>query len=116
MKIVKALIRGKGACLSLECVIAQSMLQRMVGLLKHKSLPEEASLLIVPCNSIHTYFMRFAIDAVFLDRECRVLDIAEALPPSKLRFGKRGCHSVLELPAGRARRVGLDLGDQIEFL
>lgn len=59
--------------------------------------------------------MRFAIDAVFLDRELRVVKIAAALPPFRTSFGGKGAHSVLELPAGRAERMGLEVGDVLEF-
>lgn len=59
--------------------------------------------------------MRFAIDAVFLDRELRVVKIAEAMPPFRTSLGGKGAHSVLELPEGRAERVGLEVGDVVEF-
>jgi uncharacterized membrane protein (UPF0127 family) len=55
------------------------------------------------------FFMRFPIDAVFLDRELRVVGIAESLRPWRVA-GRRGARSVLELPAREARRCGLQAG------
>lgn len=89
------------------------MLSRVVGLLRHKSLAEDAALLIVPCNSIHTWFMRFDIDAVFLTREMEVVSIFPDLPPWKVAWGGKGAFSVIELPAGRAGRAGLKTGDRL---
>ena len=67
-------------------------------------------ILLRPASSIHMWFMRFAIDAVFLDRESRVLRVAEHLKPWRLA-GCRGANAVVELPAGECERVGLAPGD-----
>jgi uncharacterized membrane protein (UPF0127 family) len=60
-------------------------------------------------------FMRFAIDAVFLDRAGRVVRIAAALPPWHLATAARGARDVLELPAGTAARTGTQAGDELVF-
>jgi uncharacterized membrane protein (UPF0127 family) len=84
----------------------------MKGLLGRSELPEEEGILLRPCSSIHMFFMRFPIDAVFLDRDLRVLRVAAELAPWRLA-GKRGAKMVLELPAGRCERVGLREGDRV---
>jgi hypothetical protein len=56
-------------------------------------------MLLVPCEGIHTFGMKFPIDVVFLDREYRVIKTAESVPPRRIRFCLRA-HSTLELPAG----------------
>src|SRR5712692_10226671 len=70
-----------------RCVVAETPLQRMKGLLGRSGLAEDEGLLLRPASSIHTWFMRFPIDAVFLDRELTVVGIAEALRP--WRFAAR---------------------------
>jgi uncharacterized protein len=66
-------------------------------------------MLLRPASSIHTAFMRFAIDAVFLDREDRVLKVAAELSPWRMAACK-GARAVLEVPAGEAERRGLRPG------
>lgn len=87
---------------------ADRFLPRFRGLMFKKSLEQNAGLLLVPCSSIHMFFMRFAIDAVYLDRSFRVLGKQTVSP---WRIGKlfKGTYAVLELPAGKA--AGIQLGD-----
>jgi hypothetical protein len=91
---------------------AHSMSERMVGLLRTPSLEPGDGLWIEHAASIHMFFMRFPIDAVFLDRELRVLRVATDLKPWRLA-SKRGAKAVLELPAGRCERAGVSEGDQL---
>jgi uncharacterized protein len=84
----------------------------MRGLLGRKSLPSGQGILLRPASSVHTAFMRFAIDAVFLDRELRVLKVAADLRPWRTA-ARRKAHAVLELPAGEAARRGLEPGDRL---
>ncbi len=78
-----------------------------------RTLEEDEGLLIEPCSSIHTIFMRFAIDVVFLDKERRVVKVA-TVPPFRAALG-RGGQAVLELPAGTAERNGLKVGDALSL-
>jgi uncharacterized membrane protein (UPF0127 family) len=82
---------------------------RLRGLLGRNGLPPGEGLLLKPAGSIHTAFMRFAIDAVFLDRGNTVVKVASALRPWRTA-ACRGARSVLELPAGEASRRGLRPG------
>jgi uncharacterized membrane protein (UPF0127 family) len=86
----------------------------MRGLLGRRGLPPGEGLLLHPAGSIHTFFMRFVIDAVFLDREQRVVRIASHLRPWRTAAGKDS-RSVLELAAGEAARLGLAAGDVLRF-
>lgn len=61
------------------------------------------------------FFMRFAIDAVFIDREKRVVRVAADLPPWRFAAMARGARDVLELPAGTAARAGTQAGDELVF-
>jgi uncharacterized membrane protein (UPF0127 family) len=96
-------------------VEARTGWSRMVGLLAHASLPVGEGLLLAPAWSIHTWFMRFPIDVVFLDREHRVLRVFPALPAWRLVSGTRAAHTVLEFGAGTLARTPLAPGDQVTF-
>jgi len=65
------------------------------------------------CSTIHTCFVRFPIDVVYLDEDMRVLKIAHSLRPWRFSHGGRGARSVLELPEGTCRRRGLQEGDRL---
>jgi uncharacterized protein len=97
-----------------ECLVAATPFARLRGLLGRKSLPSGEGILLRPAASIHTFFMRFAIDVVFLDEELRVVGITADMGPWRAA-GKRGAKAVLELPAGECARRGLEVGDQIRF-
>src|SRR5947207_13374897 len=98
---------GRAVCE--RCVLADSPLTRMRGLLGRRALPSGEGLLLQPAGSIHTAFMRFPIDAVFLDGERRVVRIAADVRPWRTAAARRS-RAVLELAAGEAARVGLEPG------
>jgi uncharacterized membrane protein (UPF0127 family) len=95
-----------------EATLADDPLARMKGLLGQKSLSADEGLLLRPASSVHTAFMRFPIDAVFLDRELRVLRVAADLKPWRVA-GCRGARAVLELSSGASERRGVRPGDRI---
>ena len=84
----------------------------MRGLLGRAELPSDEGLLLRPAGSVHTFFMRFPIDVVFLDREDVVVGIEPALQPWRTA-GRRGARSVVELAAGECERRGLAGGDRV---
>ena len=92
-----------------RCTLARDPYSRMRGLLGRGGLAEGEGLLLQPAGSIHTFFMRFAIDAVFLDAERRIVRIASDVRPWRTAAAKRS-RAVLELAAGEAARVGLQPG------
>lgn len=93
-----------------QCLVADTPFARMKGLLGRKELGAGEGLLIRRTWSIHTLFMRFPIDAVFLDRDMRVLSMRTNLKPWRAA-AHRGAKSVLELPAGECDRRGTGVGD-----
>jgi uncharacterized protein len=92
--------------------IADRPLRRMKGLLGRKSMERGEALLLRPAPAIHTAFMRFAIDAVFLDRSLVVRKVVHRLRPWRMAFGL-GSHAVLELSAGEAARHGVARGERL---
>ena len=106
------LARPDGRVVVEHCLVAARPLRRMRGLLGRRSLPVGEGILLRPAASIHTFFMRFSIDAVFLDREQVVVGIERDLRPWRAAARKRA-HSVLELAAGECEWRGLREGDAL---
>jgi uncharacterized membrane protein (UPF0127 family) len=86
----------------------------MRGLLGRAGLERGEGILLRPASSVHMWFMRFPIDAVFLRRDGQVLRIAPNLEPWRTA-GCWGARAVVELPAGECERVGLRVGDRLEL-
>jgi uncharacterized membrane protein (UPF0127 family) len=80
--------------------IARSSWSRFVGLMGRGELPVGGGLWIEPCNSIHMFFMRFAIDVLFLDRAGRVKRVMLRLRPWRVSPIVFGARTTVELPAG----------------
>jgi uncharacterized protein len=92
-----------------RCTVADGPLTRLRGLMGRRELPAGDGLLLRPTPSIHTWFMRFPIDAVFLDARLQVLAVREGMPAWRAA-GRRGARAVLELAAGEASRRGIEPG------
>lgn len=95
-----------------SCVVADSPLLRLRGLLGRPELTDGEGLLLRPSGSIHTWFMRFPIDAVFLNRDLEVVHIAAGIGPWRMARGRKA-RAVLELAAGQAVRRGIEVGDRL---
>lgn len=98
--------------------VADSFFSRAKGLLGERELPSGRALWIkgsrlVDCNSIHTWFMRFAIDAVFVDKGLVVRAVYQDLRPWRMTWPVMGAQSVFELPAGTLRKAPVEIGDQL---
>ncbi len=85
------------------------------GLLGRGSLPPGEGLFIAPCNSIHSFFMQFRFDAVFVDREWRVVHLIKGMPAFRVSRIVRRAHGVVELPEGMIEATGTGLGDDLSF-
>ena len=92
--------------------LADTSSKRRVGLLRHERLESGTGLWIVPCESVHTFFMKFPIDLVYVDRKKRVKKVRHAVPPWRLSACLTA-HSVLELPAGTVEKTGTRPGDEL---
>jgi len=111
---LKVTLARTGSTVVSKCFEAKTMRTRLVGLLGHDKLNADEALLLMPCNHVHTWFMRFPIDAVFLNRDDEIVGIDELAPwkLSRLHWKSR---KVLELPAGTAQKLSLRPGDRLEF-
>ena len=92
--------------------LADTSETRRVGLLKHERLEPGSGLWIVPCESVHTFFMKFPIDLVYLDKQRKVRKVRHAVPAWRLSACLTA-HSILEVPAGTAEKSGTLPGDEL---
>ena len=92
--------------------VANTSATRRTGLLKHERLDRGQGLLIVPCASVHTFFMKFPIDLVYIDKKRKVRKVRNAVPAWRMSACLTA-HSVIELPAGTVQRTGTKAGDQL---
>ena len=106
--------REDGRVVADSVVVADSTLRRLRGLLGKRDLPSGHGVLLRPAWSIHTAFMRFPIDVVFLDADQVVVKIVPSLPSFKTA-SCRGAREVVELRAGECERRGLSLGDRVAW-
>jgi len=97
-----------------RCRIADGFFSRLRGLLGRRGLEPGEGLLLSPSSSVHTLFMRFPIDVVFLDRGLRVVGVSAEVRPWRLT-GRRGARHVLELAAGQARARRICAGERLTF-
>ena len=105
---------GEKVILAREVALADSFFTRAKGLLGRSFLPPDKGLLIRPCNSIHTFFMQFAIDVIFLSKTAEVIKIWRNLPAGRLLWPNWSTYQVLELaahviPADLPAKARLDL-------
>jgi uncharacterized protein len=88
---------------------------RMIGLLGRAGLDEGDGLVIEPCDTIHTWFMRFPIDVLFVDRQGLVVNAVRELGPFRFASGRPAATTTIELPAGTLKRVGVHQGVRVRM-
>ena len=97
MKIINT---TKNVILADNVVVAQTTVSRLKGLLFYKEFRNREALIIKPCNSIHTFFMRFPIDVIFVGSNDKILKIHQGIKPFKVTPVYFKSKFVIELPAG----------------
>ena len=105
----------RGTVLATRLEAAHTGPTRRRGLLGRDGLERGEGLWIAPCESVHTFFMRFPIDLVYLDRERRIKKARSAVGPWRLS-ACLSAHSILELPAGTIRETQTERGDTLEIV
>lgn len=96
--------------------VASSAIDRTVGLLRTPEVNSGEGLWIERSPSIHMFFMPYAIDAVFVDKEGRVTKVVPNLKPWRVVWWARGARDCLELRAGAAAESGTQAGDELRLL
>jgi uncharacterized membrane protein (UPF0127 family) len=111
---IQRVVRADGSAVCDECFVADTVLTRMRGLLGRPPLRPGEGLMLRPASAIHTWFMRFPIDVLFLNRDLVVTAVAEDVAPWRMRARRRS-RSVLELASGETRRLGIRSGDRLRL-
>jgi hypothetical protein len=109
---VRSLLGEDGRVVCRRCAVADGFASRLLGLQGRRELPRDEGLLLSPSSSVHTAFMRFEIDIVFLDQALRIVGISPRVRPWRLA-GRRGARHALELPAGEAEARALRVGETL---
>lgn len=104
-----------GEVLCNRMIFAQSMIERMKGLMFSIELPNCDGLMLRPCNSIHTFFMLYKIDVLFLDRELKIVKVIYNLSPWRMTWIYFNSYQVLEMKAGMLKK-DLKIGEKLEAI
>jgi len=103
-------------CLADTAIMSDNFFSRLRGLMGRSSLPSGCCMVIKPCRSIHTMFMRFSLDVLFVDRRNKVVAMVCDLSPFRFsRYIKQACLAI-EFPAGSLKSTGTVPGDLIEIM
>jgi len=113
---MKVINKTRKTVLAGNLVTADNFFSRSKGLLGRRNLPDGGALHIIPCSSIHSFFMRFEFDAIFLNKNNEIVYTISHMPAwrtSKICFE---AHSVIELPSGKIEQTLSQKGDVLEIL
>ena len=105
----------RGTVLAERVAIAESLLARTRGLLGTRVLPRREALLLRPCRQVHSFFMRYALDLVFVDRQGRVLLTRQNFRTNRISPLVMRANAVLELAAGTLASMPTETGDVLSF-
>ncbi len=96
--------------------VADSFFKRLNGLIGRSGLNKGEALILLPCNAVHTFFMKFSIDIIFLDQEAVILEVIENLKPYRFSPIIVKAKFAIELPAGQITSTGTVKGHQLQIL
>lgn len=96
--------------------IADSFFKRLKGLMFTKELPPDSSMYIYPCGQIHTFFMNYDIDVLYLDKNNTILAIDDSIKPCKVGKKVKGAVAVVELQAGKAKKSNIKVGQALKII
>ena len=106
---------SSGEVICEKMIIAHDLLLRIKGLMFSEKLPDCDGFLIRPCNSIHTFFMRYPLDVVFLDKNFKIVKVIYDLSPWRMTWMYFRSHQVLEMKAGTLMK-NLNKGERLEAI
>jgi uncharacterized protein len=112
MRLVQA---GNGNIVAQEVMRANTFFRRLKGLMFTKSLPSGCCLHIQPCRSVHTFFMKYTIDILYLDAQYNIIGVEAKLKPGKIGAVYSNSVSVIELPEGTIQQKDIQIGQAVRF-
>jgi len=113
---MKLINNKNGAIICENLKTADNSFSRMKGLLGRTGLNKGEGLHITPCNSIHSFFMKFKFDAIFINKKNEIVYLTENMPAWRFSEICFSAHSVIELPAGIIKETETTVGDILEFI
>jgi len=112
---VKVINTSKNTLLADNVKRADTFLSRLVGLLNRSSLNKGEALVLTPSNSIHSFFMRFTIDAIFIDKDGKIVKALPSLKPFRFSLPCFNSYSVIELPENTLKLTRTQVGDIVKI-
>ncbi|MCY6371175.1 DUF192 domain-containing protein [Clostridium ganghwense] len=97
-------------------IVANSFFKRLRGLMFTKELSPQSGLYISPCSGIHTYFMNYTIDVLYLDINNTILAIDENMTPGRVGKFRKSSVAVVELTSGKVKETQTKVGQVVEFV
>lgn len=113
MKTVEITFEQSTTSKTVSCIKTESYLDRMLGLMRVKQLADQQVLWINPCNSVHTFGMKAALDLIYLDKTNTVKKLVEGIKPARGSLCWRA-HSVLEANGGFISQLSINEGDKVK--
>ncbi|MCA1030984.1 DUF192 domain-containing protein [Bacillus timonensis] len=113
--MVRIVNQENGMVLAKHVIFAYSFHKRLLGLMFTKTFPPGSAIHIKPCRSIHTFFMNYSIDVLYLSEEMEVLAVDEDLKPGKIGQAYVNVKSVIELPVGSIKRTSTMIGHKVKI-
>ena len=111
MKIRELFLNGKNIG---KTAVADNFFLRLRGMIG-RDFDNFDAMILIPCNGVHTFFMSYVIDVIYLDRERNVTAFFECVPKGRILPVKKNTEMVIEMPAGDIRRHGIKYGDYLEL-
>jgi hypothetical protein len=109
------IVSAESGALVASAEVADTPATRMVGLLGHSRLESGHALVLEPCGLIHTWFMRFPIDVLFVAGNGEVVRVYDNLQPFRFAWGTRRARRTIELPAGERRLARVAVGSVLRI-
>jgi len=109
------LATSSGTTVAGEVAVADNPYRRFMGLMGKRELKDGAGLYLKPCSSIHMFFMRIALDVVFVDADGQIVHICHSIKPWRMSRIVRHAKAAVELPAGTMHRFGVKKGDVLQL-
>lgn len=115
MRCIRVVNRTGGTVVGEQILLVDAWWSRLRGFLGRREPERGEGLLLVPCQHVHTFGMKFSLDLIFLDRSGRVVDLVQGLDPWSRTTRVRDAHCVLELPTGTIEATRTRVGDLISW-
>lgn len=102
--------------ISENLTVADTYFKRLKGLMFTKNLPPQNALQIIPCSEIHTFFMNYSLDVLYLDDNNSIVYLDEKLKPGKIGRYVKNAKSVIELPEGKIKEANIKVGQTVQCI